>query len=130
MQFLSDEWAEAYASLLNNDAIIAKKLKRFSTLIKYRIRDRGDDASLVIKIEKGVCTSFGSESVFNPKDIEYDIWADASSWQGILDKSTTLSKEMDKHNFGFKGPKLKALTNKSGLEHSLNLMLGMKNIRV
>lgn len=130
MQFLSDEWAESYSALLNNDATIAKKLKRFSTLIKYRIRDREDKEALVIQIEKGVCTAYGPESAFNPKDIEYDIWADASSWQGILNKETTISQEMEHKKFGFKGPKLKAITNKSGLEHSLDLMLSIENVTV
>ncbi len=59
MQFLSDEWAEAYTTLINEDEAIQKKLKRFSSLFKYEVTDKEELPALVIEVQKGKCTSFG-----------------------------------------------------------------------
>ena len=65
MQFLSDEWADAYSSLLNENKKVQKKLKRFSTLFKYEVTDKDEIQTLVMEVVKGQCISYGPESAFN-----------------------------------------------------------------
>lgn len=130
MQFLSDEWAEAYTTLINEDEAIQKKLKRFSSLFKYEVTDKEELPALVIEVQKGKCTSFGEASAFRPKDIEFTMAADAQTWQKVFDHEIGMREAIKSHNFHIDGPKLKALSNKSGLEQSVKLMLNMKGIRV
>ena len=128
MQFMSNEWAEAYTEAWNNDDIITKKLKRFSSFFKYSISDRDDIAPLVIKIENGFCTSYGEEDAFDKKDIEYNISANEESWKNVFDEKTGKKEVMNIKGFDFKGPKLKALSNKSGLTRGVELMAQMQGV--
>jgi len=128
MQFLSDEWAEAYTTLLNEDTTIQKKLKRFSSLFSYEITDREDIETLVIAVKKGKCVSFGASTAFDTKDIEFSMSSDAHTWQKIFNKETTIKEALSSHTFQLSGPKLKALSNKTGLEKSVEIMLHMENI--
>jgi len=130
MQFLSDEWAEAYTTLINEDETIQKKLKRFSSLFQYEVTDREDIPTLVIEVQKGKCTSFGERSAFHPKDIEFTMAADAQTWQKIFEHEIGMKEAVKTHKFHIDGPKLKALSNKTGLEKSVELMLNMKHITV
>ena len=127
MQFMSNEWAEAYTEVWNNDDIITKKLKRFSSFFKYSISDR-DITPLVIKIENGFCTSYGEEDAFEKKDIEYNISANEESWRNVFDERTGKKEVMNIKGFDFKGPKLKALSNKSGLTRGVELMAQMQGV--
>jgi len=130
MQFLSDEWADAYTSLLNEDPIIQKKLKRFSSLFKYEVSDKDDIQTLVIEVTKGKCTSYGGESAFNPKDVEFSMSADADTWQQIFNKELGIKEAVKNSSLKIDGPKLKALSNKTGLETSARIMLDMEDITV
>ncbi len=56
--------------------------------------------------------------------------ADAQTWQKVFDHEIGMREAIKSHNFHIDGPKLKALSNKSGLEQSVKLMLNMKGIRV
>jgi putative sterol carrier protein len=128
MKFMTNEWAEAYTSAWNNDDLITKKLKRFSSVFKYSINDREDIMPLVIKIEKGVCTSYGSVDDFTKKEIEYSISADEQDWKKVFDEKTGTKEVMDIDGFDFKGPKLKALSNRSGLIRGVELMAEMQGV--
>lgn len=128
MQFLSDEWAEAYTTLLNEDPIVQKKLKRFSSYFKYEVNDRGEIAPLVIEVIKGQCTSYGPEDAFNPKDIEFRMSSDASTWKKIFKHELSIKDALNAKSFQLAGPKLKALSNKSGLEKSVDLMIDMQEV--
>ena len=130
MQFLSDEWANAYTSLLNENEIIQKKLKRFTSLFKYEVSDREDLKTLVIEVTKGKCTSFGSETAFNAKDIEFSMSANADTWQKIFNKEIGIKEAVKNNTFKIDGPKFKALSNKTGLEKSARIMLDMESIKV
>jgi len=130
MQLITPEWAEAYTLAWNNDEIIAKKLKKFNTVFKYDISDREDIEPVVIKIENGVCITFGSEENFTKKEIEFDMWADTASWQKVFNKEISVKKAMISKGFNFKGPKLKALSNMGGFERSIEVMLEMDDVTV
>ena len=128
MQFLSDEWADTYTALLNEDATVQKKLKRFSSCFKYEVNDREDINSLVIEVTKGQCTSYGPEDAFNPKDIEFSMSSDASTWQKIFNHELSIKDALSAKSFQLGGPKLKAFSNKSGLEKSVDLMVEMEGV--
>jgi len=130
MQFLSDEWADAYTSLLNEDPVVQKKLKRFSSCFKYEVNDRDDIDPLIIEVIKGQCTSYGPEEAFNPKDIQFSMASDANTWQKIFSHELTVKDALSAKNFQLSGPKLKALSNKSGLEKSVSLMVMMDDVTV
>jgi len=130
MQLITPEWAEAYTSAWNNDPVIAKKLKRFNSVFKYSISDREDLTPVVIKVEKGVCTTYGTEDDFDPKEIEFDMWADTASWQKVFNRDISVKKAMISRGFGFKGPKLKAMTNMGGFERSIEVMIEMDEVTV
>ena len=130
MQFLSDEWADTYTSLLNENPTIQKKLKRFSSLFKYEVNDRDDIETLIIEVTKGQCTSYGPESAFNAKDIEFSMSSDADTWQKIFHKEMTIKEALNAKHFKLDGPKLKALSNKSGLEKSVDIMLNMEDTNI
>ena len=130
MQLITQEWAEAYTSAWNNDEIIAKKLKNFTTVFKYAISDREDLEPVVIKIEKGVCTTFGTEEHFTKKEIQFDMWADTASWNKVFNREISVKKAMMSKGFNFKGPKLKALANMGGFERSVELMIEMDDVTV
>lgn len=130
MQFLSDEWAEAYTTLLNEDTTIQKKFKRFSSLFSYEITDKEDIETLVIAVKKGKCVSFGEPAAFNPKDIEFSMSSDVQTWQKIFNKEITIKEALNSNTFELSGPKLKALSNKTGLEKSVEIMLNMENITI
>ena len=130
MQFLSDTWAGTYSALLNEDPIVQKKLRKFSSCFKYEISDADDIETLIIEIIKGECTSYGPESAFRPKDIEFSMSANADTWQKIFDKKLGMKDALSKKLLHLDGPKIKALSNKSGLEQSARLMLGMEGITV
>jgi hypothetical protein len=130
MQLLSPEWVESYTFIWNNDEIIAKKLKHFNSVFKYSIIDKKDIAPVIVAIKKGICTNYGSEEEFSPKEIEFNIWASSDTWEKVFDPNIDLDKVIDKKSFGFEGPKLKALSNKSGLERGFELMRNMKDVTV
>ena len=130
MKFLSDEWADAYTALLNEDPTIQKKFKRFSSLFKYEVNDREDIENLVIEVTKGQCTSYGPEAAFNAKEIEVSMSSDTDTWQKIFNKEMTIKEALSSKHFKLDGPKLKALSNKSGLEKSVDIMLDMEAITV
>ena len=130
MQLITPEWAEAYTMAWNNDEVIAKKLKRFSSVFKYSISDREDLEPVVIKVENGVCTTYGTEENFTPKEIEFDMWADTASWQKVFNREISVKKAMISRGFGFKGPKLKAMTNMGGFERSIEVMIEMDGVTV
>lgn len=128
MQLITPEWAEAYTEAWNNDPVIAKKLKRFSSVFKYSISDRPDLAPVVIEVENGVCTTFGTEDQYDK--IEFDMWADTASWQKVFNHEISVKKAMISKGFGFKGPKLKAAANMGGFERSIELMTEMEGVTV
>ncbi len=130
MQFMTYEWAEAYTDAWNNDEIITKKLKRFSSVFKYIISDRDDIKPIIIKIEKGICTTYGNEDAFDIEDVEYAIEANEGSWRKVFDKKTEKKELMNIKGFDFKGPKLKALSNKSGLTRGVELMALMQDVSI
>jgi len=130
MQLITQEWAEAYTEVWNNDPIIAKKLRKFSTVFKYSISDREDIEPAIIKVEKGVCTSFGTSEHFYDKEIEFDMWADTASWNKVFNREISVKKAMMSKGFYFKGPKLKAMTNMGGFERSIELMIEMEGVKV
>jgi len=130
MQFMTHEWAEAYTDAWNNDDIITKKLKRFSSVFKYVINDRDDITPIIIKIEKGICTTYGNEDAFDKKDIEYTIMADTENWRKVFDEKTGEKEVTRLKGFDFKGPKLKALSNKSGLTRGVELMSQMQGVSI
>ncbi len=130
MQFLSNEWAEAYTTLINEDATIQKKLKRFSAFFSYEVTDNETLENLVIEVKKGKCVSFGAATAFNPKDLEFSMAADTPTWQAIFSKELSLKEAVKSNRLDIDGPKLKALSNKTGLEQSIRLMLGMQEITV
>ena len=128
MQLITPEWAEAYTAAWNNDPIIAKKLKRFSSVFKYSISDREDLTPVVIQVENGVCTTYGTEEDFDK--IEFDMWADTASWQKVFNKEIGVKKAMVSKGFGFKGPKLKAAANMGGFQRSIEVMIEMDDVQV
>ncbi len=128
MQLITPEWAEAYAEAWNNDPMIAKKLKRFSSVFKYSISDREDLEPVVIEVVKGVVTTFGTEEQY--EKIEFDMWADTASWKKVFDHEISVKRAMISKGFGFKGPKLKAASNMGGFERSIELMTEMEDITV
>jgi len=128
MQFLSDEWADAYTTLLNEDPIVQKKLKRFSSCFKYEVNDREDIDSLVIEVRKGQCTSYGPEDAFNPKEIEFSMSSDTNTWEKIFKHEFSIKDALSAKSFQLSGPKLKAFSNKSGLEKSVDLMFEMEGV--
>jgi putative sterol carrier protein len=130
MQLLSEEWAEAYTLAWNNDAIIAKKLRFFNTVFKYSISDREDVEPMIIKVQKGVCVTYGTRECFTPKEIQFDLWADTKSWQKVFDKEIGVQKAMVSKGFGFKGPKLKAFANMGGFKRSIEVMIEMQGVIV
>ena len=125
MQFLSDEWADAYTTLLNEDEVVQKKLRKFSSCFKYEIEER---QVLVIEVTKGKCTSYGPEDAFEAKKIEFSMKADAETWQQIFNKELGMKAALSAKKLHLDGPKLKALSNKTGLERSAILMLGMQGV--
>jgi putative sterol carrier protein len=127
---MTKEWVEAYTSAWNNDDVIEKKLKRFSSVFKYVVSDRKDVAPIIVKIEKGVCVSYGTNEEFSDKEVEYVISADASDWRKVFDEETGAKEAMRLDGFEFKGPKLKALSNKGGLKRGVELMAEMKGVKV
>ena len=128
MQLITPEWAEAYTAAWNNDPVIAKKLKRFNSVFKYSISDREDLTPVVIQVENGVCTTYGTEEDFNK--IEFDMWADTASWQKVFNKEIGVKKAMISKGFGFKGPKLKAAANMGGFQRSIEVMIEMDDVQV
>jgi len=130
MQFLSDEWADAYTTILNEDPTVQKKLKKFSSCFKYEVNDSDTIDTLIIEVTKGVCTSYGPEDAFNPKDIEFGMSSDTETWQKIFNHEISVKEALNSKNFKLSGPKLKALSNKAGLEKSVALMIEMDDITV
>jgi len=130
LQLITQEWAEAYTEAWNNDPIITKKLRKFSTVLKYAISDKADIEPAIIRIEKGVCTSFGTSENFHDKDIEFDMWADTASWNKVFNREISVKKAMISKGFHFKGPKLKAMANMGGFERSIELMIEMEGVEV
>ena len=53
--------------------------------------------------------------------------SDAQTWQKIFNHEITIKKALSSKKFSLDGPTLKALSNKSGLEKSVALMIDMKN---
>jgi len=130
MQFLSDEWADSYTALLNEDPTIQKKLKRFSAMFSYEVSDKEEIETLVIEVKKGKCISYGAITAYNAKDVEFSMSSDSQTWQKIFDKEISIKEALHSKNFLLAGPKLKALSNKSGLEKSVTLMLDMQDVVV
>jgi len=128
MQFMTPQWAAAYAETWNNDEKVMKKLRKFSSIIKYSVSDREDLEPIVIEVEKGICITFGSEKEYD--NIEFEISADSKSWKNVFAHDASIKKLKKDGGFNFKGPELKALLNKSGLERSVELMIAMDNIMV
>ena len=128
MQFLSDEWADSYTTLLNEDATVQKKLRKFSSCFKYEVNDRDDIETLVIEVTKGQCSSYGPESAFKPKSIEFSMSSDSVTWQKIFNKELGIKDALNSKSLHVDGPKIKALSNKSGLEQSVKLMLNMEGV--
>jgi putative sterol carrier protein len=128
MQLMTPEWAAAYTEAWNNDEEVTKKLRKFSSVFKYRISDREDLAPVVIEVENGICTTFGTEEQYD--NIEFDMWADTPSWKKVFDREISVKKAMMSKGFGFKGPKLKAMMNMSGFERSIGIMVEMDDIQV
>lgn len=128
MQLITPEWAAAYAEAWNNDEEVMKKLKNFSSVFKYSISDREDLEPIVLEVEKGVCTTFGSPEQYN--NIEFDMWADTASWQKVFNREISVKKAMMSKGFGFKGPKLKAMMNMGGFERSIGIMIEMDGVTV
>ncbi len=128
MQLMTPEWAAAYTEAWNNDEKVMKKLKNFSTVFKYSISDRGDLPSVVIEVEKGICTTFGTSEQYD--NIEFDLWADTASWQRVFNHEISVKKAMVSKGFGFKGPKLKAMMNMGGFERSIEIMVEMPDIQI
>jgi len=77
MQLITQEWAEAYTAAWNNDPVIAKKLRKFTSVFKYAISDREDLEPVIIKVEKGVCTSYGTNEHFVHKTTVH-FWSDSN----------------------------------------------------
>lgn len=128
MQLMTPEWAAAYTEAWNNDEEIMKKLRKFSTVFKYSISDREDLEPVVIEVEKGICTTFGTEEQYD--NIEFEILADSKSWKKVFDREINIKKLKAEDGFSFKGPKVKAMMNKSGLERSVDLMIAMDDVVV
>ena len=128
MQFLSDDWVLAYIQSWNNDDILAKKLKKFSATFKYTVSDREDLNSIVITVEKGKCTHFETEENFSGKKVEFAVAADEQEWRKVFEHEMSVKDIMKSKGFKFHGPKLKALSNKTGLERSVEIILNMENI--
>ena len=128
MQLMPPEWAAFYAEVWNSDEVVMKKLKKFSSVFKYRISDREDITPVVIEVENGICTTFGVEEQYD--NIEFDMWADTASWQRVFDRDISVKKAMMSKGFGFKGPKLKAMMNMGGFERSIELMIEMDGVKV
>jgi len=130
MQFMTIEWLEAYGEILNKDEIIAKKLRKFSSAFLYAVNDKQDTESLVMKIEKGVCVECATLSNSTAKKIEFEISADTQSWKQLFNHELSIKQIISSDGFKFKAPKLKALSNKTGLERSVRLLLQMENVLV
>jgi len=130
MQFMTREWVEAYTSLWNNDEILAKKFKKFSATFQYTIEDKEDLESIIITVKKGQCTHFETQTNFSGKKIEFAVSADSQEWEKVFNNEMSVKDIMKSNAFKFKGPKLKALSNKSGLERSVLLMLEMDGVNV
>lgn len=130
MQFMTTEWAEAYVNLWNNDEILAKKLKNFSATFQYTIKDREDLESIIITVEKGQCTHFETEENFSGKKIEFTVLADSQEWTKVFNHEMSVKDVMKSSGFKFGGPKLKALSNKAGLERSVEILLNMQSVTV
>ena len=128
MQLMTPEWAAAYTEAWNNDEEVMRKLRKFSSVFKYRISDREDLEPVIIEVEKGVCTTFGTEEQY--EKIEFDMWADSASWQKVFDREISVKKAMMSKGFGFKGPKLKAMMNMGGFERSIELMVDMEGVNI
>ncbi len=128
MQLMSQEWAIAYTEVWNNDEQVVKKLKKFSSTLKYSITDRKDLAPVVIEVEHGICISFGSPEQY--QHIEFEIWADSKSWIEVFKNAKEIKHAMDLDGFDFKGPKIKAVLNKKGLERSVELLIRMEGVTV
>ena len=128
MQLITPEWAAAYTEAWNNDEVVTKKLRKFSSIFKYRISDREDLEPVVIEVENGICTTFGVSEQYD--NIEFDMWADTASWQKVFDRDISVKKAMMSKGFGFKGPKLKAMMNMGGFERSIEVMIEMDGISV
>ena len=128
MQLITPEWAAAYAEAWNNDTEVRKKLRNFSSVFKYSISDREDLPPVVIEVEKGICTTFGTEEQYD--NIEFDMWADTPSWQKVFNREISVKKAMMSKGFGFKGPKMKAMMNMGGFERSIGVMIEMDDVTV
>jgi len=130
MQFLSDEWVQAYTQAWNNDELLAKKFKKFSATFKYTVTDRENIEPIVITIMKGKCTHFEKEASFSGKKIEFAVEANAEAWREVFSNNMSVKDIMRGGGFKFQGPKLKALSNKTGLERSVEILLNMENVTV
>ena len=128
MQFITSEWAAAYTEAWNNDEQLTKKLRKFSSVFKYSISDREDLEPVAIEIENGVCTSYGPAELY--ENIEFEVSADTKTWKKAFQSKDSIKKILKFDGFNFKGPKLKALSNKSGLEKGVTLMLEMEDVIV
>lgn len=128
MQLITPEWAAAYAEAWNNDTEVRKKLRNFSSVFKYSISDREDLPPVIIEVEKGICTTFGTEEQYD--NIEFDMWADTPSWQKVFNREISVKKAMMSKGFGFKGPKMKAMMNMGGFERSIGIMIEMDDVTV
>lgn len=128
MQFMTPQWAEAYTQAWNSDSKVMKKLKKLSFILQFSLSDREDLEPVVIEVKKGVCTTFGTKEQYD--NIEFYIWGDTDSWKKIFDSDISIQKAMKSDGFGFKGPKLKAMMNMSGLERGISIMREMKEVTV
>ena len=129
MQLTSLEWAESYQGLWNEDKIVRKKLRKFSSVFKYAISDRDDIEPVLIQVEKGEIVGF-SHDVEAFGKIEFDMWADADNWLKVINQEIGVKRAMMSPGFHFKGPKLKAMTNMGGFERSIELMTQMDGLEV
>jgi hypothetical protein len=128
MQFITPEWAAEYAEAWNNDNQITKKLRKFSSIFKYSISDREDLEPMVIEVENGIVTSYGPPELY--ENIEFEVSADTKTWKKAFQSEDSIKKILKLDGFNFKGPKFKALSNKSGLERCIALMLDMDDVVV
>ena len=128
MKFLSNEWAETYMQLWNSDTLLAKKLKKFSATFQYTLDDTEQPHSIIITVVKGQCTHFETEEDFSGSKIEFGVSAKPQEWERVFQHEMSVKDVMHSSDFKFKGPKLKALSNKAGLERSVEILLNMEAV--
>jgi len=126
MEFMTSEWASAYTQIWNNDSIVTKKLRKFSSVFQFVVTDRDDLESVVIEVENGICITYGTEEQYD--NIDFFISGDTNSWKNIYNHEISIKKAMK--NFSFKGSKLKAMMNMSGLERGIELMREMEDVKI